>query len=74
MTAGSAPYSAELAARRTAAAAVLADYDEWLSGARISFHGVIDWRMAAERLAVELRSLLDATCTDTSAPSGPTGE
>jgi hypothetical protein len=47
--------SAELAARRTAAAAVLTDYGKWAYGEIVTG----DWQSWTIRLAVELRSLLE---------------
>jgi hypothetical protein len=46
--------SAGMAARRAAAAAVLADFQRWGDGEIVAG----DWRSWADRLAAELRSLL----------------
>ena len=57
--------SAELAARRTAAAAVLADFGRYASGEVFSANGIADWQTAALRLAAELRSVLDQLGSET---------
>ena len=49
---------AELRARRTAAAAALADFGRYSSGEAIAAGGIFDWQTAALRLAAELQSLL----------------
>jgi hypothetical protein len=50
---------AELAARRTAATAVLADFGRYDRGEVSNAGGIFDWSTAAHRLAAELRSLLE---------------
>jgi hypothetical protein len=59
--------SAELDARRVAAAAVLADFDRWEHGDVFSVDGAGDWPAWAERLAAHLRSLLEQLDADTAA-------
>jgi hypothetical protein len=60
--------SAELEARHTAAAAVLADYRRWERGEAINAGGIFDWQTAAMRLAAELRSLLERAGTEQASP------
>jgi hypothetical protein len=57
-----------MAARRTAAKAVLADYRRWERGEAINAGGIFDWQTAAMRLAAELRSLLEQAGTEQASP------
>jgi hypothetical protein len=61
------PVSAELDARRVAAAAVLADFDRWEHGVVISVDGAGDWPAWAERLAAHMRHVLDQIQADAAA-------
>jgi hypothetical protein len=51
---------AELAARLTAARAVLADYVRWTSGEVLQASGAYDWQTWADRLATHLTYVIEA--------------
>jgi hypothetical protein len=60
---------AELAARRTAAGAVLADFGRFSSGETVNAAGIADWQTAALRLSAELRSVLDQLAAEPAPPA-----